>query len=180
VLVGEDQRKFIELADKVGFGAKECFENSFHLHISGNKKIYFRKSKTIAFLLRIHKIFPLKIFRLLTGASAPSAVLIPELVGMDGQRMSSTQPDFHLDPLDRTKQLRQKVAKSFCEPGNLNGNVALRLAEAVLFPLVRLSAGEGGGKVNFFRANNKPTMKFDILHVQTQPDFVPQMSNNIT
>ncbi|CAD5207800.1 unnamed protein product [Bursaphelenchus xylophilus] len=57
------------------------------------------------------------------------------LEGTDGKRMSSTVSDFNLDPTDTPKQFKGKIAKSFCEPGNLQGNVALHLAEALVFPL---------------------------------------------
>jgi hypothetical protein len=54
---------------------------------------------------------------------------------MDGQRMSSTQVEFQLDPADTPKQTKTKIAKSFCEPGNLNKNIAIQLARDLIFPL---------------------------------------------
>ena len=63
--------------------------------------------------------------------------LKPEIIGTDGQRMSATKTDFHLDLQDGTKKVRQKIAKSFCEPGNLMGNVALELCKNFVFPFYK-------------------------------------------
>lgn len=64
------------------------------------------------------------------------AVLVHKLLnGMDGQRMSSTQVKVQLDPADTPKQTKTKIAKSFCEPGNLDKNIAIQLARDLIFPL---------------------------------------------
>ncbi|CAD5205418.1 unnamed protein product [Bursaphelenchus okinawaensis] len=57
------------------------------------------------------------------------------LQGTDGKRMSSTVLDFCLDLTDTPKMFQNKIKKSFCEPGNLNGNIALHLADKLVFPL---------------------------------------------
>lgn len=54
--------------------------------------------------------------------------------------MSASDAEFHLDPFDTAKQTRQKIARSFCEPCNVNGNVSLQLAKLFIFPLT--STGE--------------------------------------
>lgn len=54
--------------------------------------------------------------------------------------MSSSSLDHLLDPTDTLKLTKTKVGKSFCEPGNLDGNIALHLFEEFLFLL------EGQGK----------------------------------
>jgi len=74
-----------------------------------------------------------------------TSIIMLEIVGMDGARMSATRPDFHLDPQDGTKKIRQKIAKSFCEPGNLQGNVALAISRTILFPLL---LDENNGKAD--------------------------------
>jgi tyrosyl-tRNA synthetase len=51
--------------------------------------------------------------------------------------MSATKPDFNLDLQDGMKKVRQKIAKSFCEPGNLIGNVALELCKNFIFPFYK-------------------------------------------
>ncbi|KAI6203966.1 Tyrosine--tRNA ligase, cytoplasmic [Aphelenchoides besseyi] len=64
------------------------------------------------------------------------ATLVHKTVnGTDGARMSASSVDSQLDPADTPKQLKSKIAKSFCEPGNLNGNIAIQLAEALVLPL---------------------------------------------
>ncbi|KAI1724742.1 tRNA synthetases class I (W and y) domain-containing protein [Ditylenchus destructor] len=67
------------------------------------------------------------------GMKAPSLLIHNEILGMNGSRMSTSEIDHHLDPFDTPKQIRQKIAKSFCEPGNLNGNIALHLMRYVIF-----------------------------------------------
>ncbi|KAI6174963.1 Tyrosine--tRNA ligase [Aphelenchoides bicaudatus] len=64
-----------------------------------------------------------------------AALIHKTLNGMNGQRMSSTQADFQLNPADTPKQTKTKIAKSFCEPGNLNNNIAIQLARDLVFPL---------------------------------------------
>ena len=48
--------------------------------------------------------------------------------------MSATKPDFNLNINDGLKKIRQKIGKSFCEPGNLDKNVALELCKKIVFP----------------------------------------------
>lgn len=48
--------------------------------------------------------------------------------------MSATKPEFHLDLFDGAKKVRQKIGKSFCEPGNAKGNIALELCRTFVFP----------------------------------------------
>ena len=92
VLVGENQRKFVQVTQKI---LKEL------------------------------------------GKESPAALILPEIPGTNNERMSSTSADFYLEPFDTPKQIGQKIGKSFCEPGNLKNNVALKLAELVVFPLAR-------------------------------------------
>jgi hypothetical protein len=48
--------------------------------------------------------------------------------------MSATKPEFNLELQDGTKKVRQKIGKSFCEPGNLKDNFALQLCRNFIFP----------------------------------------------
>ncbi|RCN24984.1 hypothetical protein ANCCAN_29307 [Ancylostoma caninum] len=50
--------------------------------------------------------------------------------------MGCSSPDFLLDPLDTPKQIKTKLGRSFCEPQNLNGNVAMVMAKQLIFPLL--------------------------------------------
>ena len=66
--------------------------------------------------------------------------------------MSATKPDFHLDIQDGVKKVRQKIGKSFCEPGNLKDNVALELCNKIVFPMHKyrmVMMGEGSPKGGF-------------------------------
>jgi len=70
--------------------------------------------------------------RLKRTAAAPFSIGC--LRGMDGERMKSSRPAFHLDPFDDHKQVQKKVAKAFCEPGNTDSNIILELAQSIIFP----------------------------------------------
>jgi len=63
-----------------------------------------------------------------------ASLLVPTLLGMNGVKMGSADAENHLEPFDTTKQTNKKIAKSFCEPGNLEGNIALHLTKVLLFP----------------------------------------------
>lgn len=58
-------------------------------------------------------------------------LLVPVFPSIASDKMSATDFDFLLDPLDTPKQTRQKIGRSFCEPGNIENNFALRLAEYI-------------------------------------------------
>ncbi|VDM76812.1 unnamed protein product [Strongylus vulgaris] len=50
--------------------------------------------------------------------------------------MGCSSPDFLLDPLETPKQIKTKLGRSFCEPQNLQGNVAMIIAKQLVFPLL--------------------------------------------
>uniref|UniRef100_A0A1I7USW4 tyrosine--tRNA ligase n=1 Tax=Caenorhabditis tropicalis TaxID=1561998 RepID=A0A1I7USW4_9PELO len=70
------------------------------------------------------------------GYPAIAHIAIPTIPGCNGQKMSCSTLDFLLDPLDTPKQTKTKISRSFCEPGNLEGNVAMQLADLFVFPLL--------------------------------------------
>lgn len=84
------------------------------------------------------------------GQQPRAHLLVPTLPSMSGSKMSASNPEFHLDPLDTPKQIKQKIARSFCEPGNLKGNIAFELAKQFIFPhfgsklLIERSEENGG------------------------------------
>ncbi|KAK5969613.1 Tyrosine--tRNA ligase cytoplasmic [Trichostrongylus colubriformis] len=84
----------------------------------------------------------------------PTQVMFPLLPGCDGKKMSCSSPDFFLEPFETSKQVKVKVARSFCEPQNLKGNVAMMLSQQFIFPLLRESSldiarsPENGGNVS--------------------------------
>ncbi|KAK6016864.1 tRNA ligase class I [Ostertagia ostertagi] len=79
----------------------------------------------------------------------PTQVAFSLLPGCDGKKMSCSNPDFLLEAFDTPKQVKVKVARSFCEPQNLNGNVAMMLSQQFIFPLLGwIKSPENGGNVS--------------------------------
>ncbi|CAB3407695.1 unnamed protein product [Caenorhabditis bovis] len=70
------------------------------------------------------------------GQNSVPHVTVPQIPGCDGKKMGCSSPDFLLDPLDTPKQTKTKIARSFCEPANLEGNVAMKFAKLVVFPIL--------------------------------------------
>ncbi|KAK6730427.1 hypothetical protein RB195_007101 [Necator americanus] len=70
------------------------------------------------------------------GYTSPTQLAISVLPGCDGKKMSCSSPDFLLDPLETPKQVKTKLGRSFCEPQNLDGNVAMMIAKQLIFPLL--------------------------------------------
>ncbi|KJH52989.1 putative tyrosine--tRNA ligase [Dictyocaulus viviparus] len=88
------------------------------------------------------------------GIDPPTQLSFSVLPGCDGKKMACSAPDFLLDPFDTPKQIKTKLARSFCEPRNLEGNVAMLLAKQLVFPLLSGAAFhitrsvENGGDIN--------------------------------
>ncbi|KAJ3109891.1 hypothetical protein HK100_003229 [Physocladia obscura] len=60
------------------------------------------------------------------------------LGGLSGSKMSSSDPDSKIDLLDDEKQIRKKLAKAFCEEGNVDDNPILSFLKIVIFPILSL------------------------------------------
>ncbi|VDN03783.1 unnamed protein product [Thelazia callipaeda] len=87
------------------------------------------------------------------GRQPRAQLLLPVLPSMSGDKMSASDPELHLDPLDTFKSIKQKIGRSFCEPGNLKGNIAYKLAKYFIFPhfgqeLVIERSDENGGTIS--------------------------------
>ncbi|VDM44764.1 unnamed protein product [Toxocara canis] len=87
------------------------------------------------------------------GERPRAQLLVSVLPSMRGNKMSATDAEFHLDPFDTAKQTRQKIARSFCEPCNVKGNVCLELAKLFVFPLTATDmhierSDENGGNLS--------------------------------
>ncbi|KIJ44023.1 hypothetical protein M422DRAFT_252519 [Sphaerobolus stellatus SS14] len=70
--------------------------------------------------------------------------------GLQGTKMSSSDPNSKIDFLDPPNVVRQKIKKAFCEPGNIAENGVLAFIKTVLIPiskvrLERLQAEKEGG-----------------------------------
>ncbi|VDP31189.1 unnamed protein product [Heligmosomoides polygyrus] len=103
----------------------------------------------------------------------PTQLMVPVMPGCDGNKMSCSSPDFILDPFDTPKQIKTKVARSFCEPQNLKGNVAMELARLFVFPLLEgegldiLRSPENGGNVS---VKSYKELEHEFVH-GSNPDF---------
>ncbi|KAJ2711283.1 Tyrosine--tRNA ligase cytoplasmic [Coemansia spiralis] len=61
--------------------------------------------------------------------------------GLQGSKMSASDPDSKIDLLDGKKAVQTKIGKAFCEPGNIVDNGVLQFARAVLFPASAMRTG---------------------------------------
>uniref|UniRef100_A0A8D2KXK5 Tyrosine--tRNA ligase n=2 Tax=Varanus komodoensis TaxID=61221 RepID=A0A8D2KXK5_VARKO len=59
----------------------------------------------------------------------------PMVPGLTGSKMSSSEEDSKIDLLDRKEDVKKKLKKAFCEPGNVENNGVLAFIKHVLFPL---------------------------------------------
>lgn len=59
----------------------------------------------------------------------------PMVPGLTGGKMSSSEEDSKIDLLDSAAQVKKKLKKAFCEPGNVEENGVLAFCKSVLFPL---------------------------------------------
>jgi len=82
----------------------------------------------------------------------------PMVPGLTGAKMSSSEEDSKIDLLDNEKTVKKKIAKAFCEEGNIGENGVLSFCKFVLFPVMEMKnipglsvsrAEEHGGDVTF-------------------------------
>lgn len=76
--------------------------------------------------------------------------------GLTGSKMSSSEEDSKIDLLDSPANVKKKLKRAFCEPGNTENNGILSFAKHVLFPLFKPDEKyiiprktENGGDVEF-------------------------------
>lgn len=99
------------------------------------------------------KIFTLAEKYLPTLGYAKRAHLMnPMVPGLTGAKMSSSEEESKIDLLDKKEDVKKKLKKAFCEPGNIENNGVLSFVKYVLFPLcgefcVKRDAKYGGDKV---------------------------------
>ena len=55
--------------------------------------------------------------------------------GLTGDKMSSSEEDSKIDMLDSAAQVKKKLKRAFCEPGNVKDNGVLAFVKYVLLPL---------------------------------------------
>ena len=63
-------------------------------------------------------------------------LLYPDTVpGLTGGKMSSSEEDSKIDLLDSAEDIKRKIKRAFCEPGNIEDNGILSFFKHVLFSL---------------------------------------------
>uniref|UniRef100_A0A8C1SCX9 Tyrosine--tRNA ligase n=1 Tax=Cyprinus carpio TaxID=7962 RepID=A0A8C1SCX9_CYPCA len=76
----------------------------------------------------------------------------PMVPGLTGGKMSSSEEESKIDLLDKNQEVKKKLKKAFCEPGNVENNGVLSFVKHVLFPLhsefiIKRDSKWGGDKV---------------------------------
>lgn len=71
-------------------------------------------------------------------------VVLNSVPGLAGGKMSSSEDDSKIDLLDSPANVKKKLKKAFCEPGNITDNGLLSFVKHVLFSLFK----DGEGKSN--------------------------------
>lgn len=80
----------------------------------------------------------------------------PMVPGLTGGKMSASEEDSKIDLLDNPANVKKKLKRAFCEPGNITDNGVLSFTKHVIFSLMKsdetfkiLRAPEHGGNVEF-------------------------------
>jgi tyrosyl-tRNA synthetase len=80
----------------------------------------------------------------------------PMVPGLTGEKMSASVEDSKIDLLDTKDQIKKKLKKAFCEPGNIENNGILAFCKSVIFPLLKNNetliiprSAEYGGPMSF-------------------------------
>ncbi|ERL91479.1 hypothetical protein D910_08809 [Dendroctonus ponderosae] len=90
------------------------------------------------------------------GYAKRAHLMNPMVPGLTGTKMSSSEEDSKIDLLDSPANVKKKLRKAFCEPGNIENNGILSFVKHVVFPLLNETEqfvvkrkAEDGGDVNF-------------------------------
>ncbi|CAH0718305.1 unnamed protein product, partial [Brenthis ino] len=80
----------------------------------------------------------------------------PMVPGLTGGKMSASEEDSKIDLLDNPANVKKKLKKAFCEPGNIIENGVLSFTKYVIYPLMKSNekfvinrAEEHGGRVEY-------------------------------
>lgn len=78
--------------------------------------------------------------------------------GLTGAKMSSSEEDSKIDLVDSPANIKKKLKRAFCEPGNIQDNGILSFVKHVLFSLFKENEGfevlrkeENGGNVKYLK-----------------------------
>uniref|UniRef100_A0A8C9W5A1 Tyrosine--tRNA ligase n=1 Tax=Scleropages formosus TaxID=113540 RepID=A0A8C9W5A1_SCLFO len=93
----------------------------------------------------------------------------PMVPGLTGSKMSSSEEESKIDLLDRKEDVKKKLKKAFCEPGNVQNNGVLAFVKHVLFPLnsefvIKRSEKFGGDKVYTLYEEVENEFAQELLH----------------
>ncbi|KAG8005086.1 Tyrosine--tRNA ligase [Nibea albiflora] len=69
------------------------------------------------------------------GYAKRAHLMNPMVPGLTGAKMSSSEEESKIDLLDSKEDVKKKLKKAFCEPGNIQNNGVLSFVKYVLFPL---------------------------------------------
>ncbi|KAM9824302.1 tyrosine--tRNA ligase, cytoplasmic [Neosynchiropus ocellatus] len=69
------------------------------------------------------------------GYAKRSHLMNPMVPGLTGAKMSSSEEESKIDLLDSKEDVKKKLKKAFCEPGNIQNNGVLSFVKYVVFPL---------------------------------------------
>uniref|UniRef100_A0A7N6AVT6 Tyrosine--tRNA ligase n=1 Tax=Anabas testudineus TaxID=64144 RepID=A0A7N6AVT6_ANATE len=69
------------------------------------------------------------------GYAKRAHLMNPMVPGLTGTKMSSSEEESKIDLLDSKEDVKKKLKKAFCEPGNIQNNGVLSFVKHVLFPL---------------------------------------------
>lgn len=95
----------------------------------------------------------------------PVTVSHPMLMGLDGSdKMSKSNPDNTIFMDESEAEVRRKINKAFCEPGNIEKNPLLNWAQHLIFPIIGHVIIPGDEKWN------EPELKFDNF-ITLENDF---------
>lgn len=80
----------------------------------------------------------------------------PMVPGLTGSKMSASEEDSKIDLLDNPSNVKKKLKKAFCEPGNITDNGVLSFTKFVIFPMMKSNetfkitrSPEHGGEITF-------------------------------
>uniref|UniRef100_A0A667WYV1 Tyrosine--tRNA ligase n=1 Tax=Myripristis murdjan TaxID=586833 RepID=A0A667WYV1_9TELE len=101
------------------------------------------------------------------GYAKRSHLMNPMVPGLTGAKMSSSEEESKIDLLDKREDVKKKLKKAFCEPGNIENNGVLSFVKYVLFPL----HGEFGIKRDPKWGGDKVYTEFE----EVEKDFAQEM-----
>ena len=98
------------------------------------------------------------------GFKERAHLMNPMVPGLQGGKMSASDPDSKIDLLDTPDAVRKKLKKAFAPPNVVEGNGVLSFVEYVLLPAGRLRYGEQKFVVE--RRDQDPLVYTDIKKMQ--------------